>query len=39
MGFNTNVNDLLTDAQSTYRKALRMGMLEHNSGTWEGYTK
>tara|TARA_R100001443_G_scaffold108590_1_gene119119 strand:- start:1789 stop:2115 length:327 start_codon:yes stop_codon:yes gene_type:complete len=27
------------DAQSTYRKALRMGMLEHNSGTWEGYTK
>jgi predicted DNA-binding protein (UPF0278 family) len=27
----------LNEAQSTYRKALRLGMLDANSGTWEGY--
>ena len=27
----------LHEAQSTYRKALRLGMLDSNSGTWEGY--
>ena len=28
----------LHEAQSTYKKALRLGMLEHNSGTPDGYS-